>query len=160
MRLVGQPTGRSVHRGTTGPCIELRNHFFAGLTLSCHGEGNSGVERHGESDVTLTESETTRTVGRFSRGSWEIPGTSISFEMDRSAKVRCRNSDMSVSGKSDSLVVPEKRANNAGQKTAAESVEERGLTKENDKQLLMVRTPSRVTILHGLFGVRVTNQDG
>ncbi len=45
MRLVGQPTGRSVHRGTTGPCIELRNHFFVGPTLSCQGEGNSVVER-------------------------------------------------------------------------------------------------------------------
>ena len=45
MRLVGQPTGRSVHRGTTGPCIELRNHFSVGPTLSYHGEGNSGVER-------------------------------------------------------------------------------------------------------------------
>jgi uncharacterized membrane protein len=26
MRVVGQPTGRSVHRGTTGLCMELRKH--------------------------------------------------------------------------------------------------------------------------------------
>ena len=61
---------------------------------------------------------------------------------------------MHVFGKSDSLVVPEKRANNAGPPTAAESVEERGLTKENDEQLLLVRTQSRVAKSHGLFGVR------
>ena len=29
MRSTGQPAGRSVHRGTTGLCIELRKHFFA-----------------------------------------------------------------------------------------------------------------------------------
>ena len=28
MRRVGQPTGRSVHRGTARLCIELRNHEF------------------------------------------------------------------------------------------------------------------------------------
>ena len=28
MRFVGQPTDRSVHRGKTGLCIELRNHHF------------------------------------------------------------------------------------------------------------------------------------
>ena len=135
MRLVGQPTGRSVHRGTTGPCIELRNHFFVGPTLSYHGEGNSSIERQGEFDVGLTESEITRTVGRFPRGSWEIPGISVSFGTDRSEKVRCHKSDLDVPGKSDSLVVPEKRANNAGPRMAAESVEERGLTEENVKQL-------------------------
>jgi hypothetical protein len=28
MRCVGQPAGRSVHRGTTGRCMELRKHPF------------------------------------------------------------------------------------------------------------------------------------
>ena len=28
MRSVGQPAGRSVHRGTAGRCIELRKHLF------------------------------------------------------------------------------------------------------------------------------------
>ena len=28
MRCVGQPAERSVHRGTTGRCIELRKHPF------------------------------------------------------------------------------------------------------------------------------------
>ena len=29
MRVVGQPAGRSVHRGTTGRCMELRKHLSA-----------------------------------------------------------------------------------------------------------------------------------
>ena len=28
MRVVGQLASRSIHRGTTGLCIELRNHHF------------------------------------------------------------------------------------------------------------------------------------
>jgi hypothetical protein len=59
---------------------------------------------NGESDVTSTESETTRTDGNIPRGGWEIPETSISSEMDRSEKARCHNVDVHVSGKSDSLV--------------------------------------------------------
>ena len=108
----------------------------------------------GKSDFNPTESKTTRMVGSIPRGSWEIPETSLSLEMDRSEKVRCHNADMHVSGKSDSLVVPEKQANKAGQQTAAESVEERGLTKENVNQLLLVRTQCRVARSRGLVDVR------
>ena len=108
----------------------------------------------GESDNTYTESKTTGMVGSNLHGSWEIPETSLSLEMDRSEKVRYHNSDVYVSGKSDSLVVPEKRANNAGQPTAAESVEERRLTKENVVQPLLDRTQSRASGSRGLLGVR------
>ena len=45
MRLDGQLSGRSVDRGKTRLCIELRNQFFARPTLLCQGEGNSDVER-------------------------------------------------------------------------------------------------------------------
>lgn len=109
---------------------------------------------NGESDFTPTESETTRTAGNDPRGSWEIPEASLSKGMDRSEKARCHKADMHVSGKSDSFIVPEKRANNAGPPTAAESVEERRLTKENDKQSLLARTQRRLTKLRGLFEVR------
>jgi RNA-directed DNA polymerase len=109
---------------------------------------------HGESDVSPTESKTTRTVGNIPHGSWEVPEISTSSDVDRSEKARCHNADMHVSGKSDSLVVPKKRANNAGQPTAAESVEERRLTKENASQPLLVRTQSREARSRGLLGVR------
>ena len=74
--------------------------------------------------------------------------------MKVSCKVRCHNADMYVSGKSDSLVVPEKRANKAGPPTAAESVEDRRLTKENVEQWFLVRTQSRLAKSLGLFEVR------
>jgi hypothetical protein len=108
--------------------------FLRWPTQSCHGEGNTDVEHqrrvrcqpHGVEDHTHGR--------KHPRGSWEIPETSLSLEMDRSEKARSHNADMHVPGKSDSLVVPEKRANNAGQPTAAESVEERRLPKENVDQ--------------------------
>ena len=109
---------------------------------------------HGESDVSPTESKATRTVGNRPHGSWEIPATSLSSEADRSEKARCHNADMHAAGKSDSLVVPGKQANNAGPPTAAESVEERRLTKENAPQSLLDRTPRRLARLRGLRGVR------
>uniref|UniRef100_UPI00029A2453 reverse transcriptase domain-containing protein n=1 Tax=Schlesneria paludicola TaxID=360056 RepID=UPI00029A2453 len=109
---------------------------------------------NGESDVTPTESRTTRTVGNIPHGSWEIPAASTPLGADRSEKARCHIADMHATGKSDSLVVPEKRANNAGPQTVAESVEERRLTKENDDQPQRDRTLSRVSRSRGLFGVR------
>ena len=108
----------------------------------------------GEFDINPTESKTTSTVGNSPCGSWEIPGASTSSDVDRSEKARCHNADMHATGKSDSLVVPKKRANNAGQRTAAESVEERRLTKENDEQPQRDRTQRRVPRSRGLFGVR------
>ena len=99
-----------------------------------------------------------RTYENFPRGNWEIPATSLSLEMDRSGKARCHHPDMHVAGKSDSLVVPAKQANKAGPQTAAESVEERRLTEESGKQLILVRTQSRDLQSHGLFGVRATTQ--
>ena len=108
----------------------------------------------GESDINPTESKATSMVGNIPRGNWEIPGASPSSDVDRSEKARRHNADMHASGRSDSPVVPGKRANNAGPQTAAESVEERGLTKENDGQTQRDRTQCRVPRSRGLHGVR------
>lgn len=108
----------------------------------------------GEFDVAPTESETTGTVENFPHGSREAPETSVSREADRSAKARGHTADMHVSGESDSPIVPEKPANKTGPPTVAESVEGRGLTKENVRQSLPGRTQSRGTGLRGLPGVR------
>ena len=51
----------------------------------------------GESDNTSTESGTTGMVGNNPRGSWEIPETSLTLELDRSEKVRYHNADVYVS---------------------------------------------------------------
>ena len=99
---------------------------------------------NGKSDMTPTESETTRTVGNFSHGSRETPVTSTSsMDVDRSEKARCHHPDMHVAGESDSSIVPKKPANKGGVPSPAELVEGRGLTKENTEQSLLDRTQSR-----------------
>jgi hypothetical protein len=107
----------------------------------------------GKLPVTPTESKTTCTVGNFPRGSREAPGTSVSQEADRSEKARRRKSDVHVSGESDSSIVPKKQANK-GSSLPAESVEGRGLTKENAQQSLPDRTQRRAPGSRGLLGVR------
>ena len=71
MRVDGQLSGRSVHRGKTRLCIELRNQFFARPTLLCQGEGNSDVERkrrvqrrlHGVQDHMHGRKQSSRKLG-------------------------------------------------------------------------------------------------
>jgi hypothetical protein len=115
---------------------------------------------HGEFPITPTESQTTRTVGNFPRGSREAPETSASQEADRSEKARCHKSDVHVSGESDSSIVPKKRANKGGgprklgTPTPAEPVEGRGLTEENADQSLPDRTQRRGPGSRGLLSVR------
>ena len=117
----------------------------------------------GKFDRTPTESKTTSTVGNFSHGSRETPVTSVSFKKtERSEKARGHNSDMHVIGESDSSIVPKKPANKGWMPKPAESVEGRGLTKENTEQSLLDRTQSRnsdgrlfVARSRGLLGVRV-----
>jgi hypothetical protein len=118
----------------------------------------------GEFDEAPTESKTTGTIGNLSHGSRETPLTSVSFMgADRSEKARGHKSDMDVIGESHSSIVAEKPANKGGVPRPAESVEGRGLTKENTEQLLLGRTQSRksngrplVARSHGLLGVRET----
>jgi hypothetical protein len=55
----------------------------------------------------------------------------------RSEKAYGQTSDMHASREPDDLIVPEKRANKAGSKAAAESVEGRGSTKENAARTLL-----------------------
>src|SRR5215470_19311013 len=117
---------------------------------------------HGEFDEACTESKTTSTVGNFAHGSRETPATSVSLmEADRSEKARGHKSDMDVTGESHSSIVPVKPANKGRVPRPAESVEGRGLTKENTEQSLLDRTQSRktdgrpfVTRSRGLLGVR------
>ena len=85
----------------------------------------------GEFDVAPTESETTRMAGNFPHGSREAPETSAAHAADRSEKARCHTADAHVFGESDSFIVPKKQANKDSGSLSAESVEGRGLTKEN-----------------------------
>ena len=49
MRYVGQPARRSVHRGTTGRCIELRKPPFVVADLILIWGRQHHVERYGKS---------------------------------------------------------------------------------------------------------------
>ena len=122
----------------------------------CSDKGKATVMSnvYGESGVTPTESKIIRTVGNLPRGNREIPETSVSSEADRSEQAYRRNADVYVSGKSDSFVVPSKRANKTGPPTVAESVEGRRLPKENVGQSPPLRTQSRLDGSCGLPGVR------
>jgi len=64
-------------------------------------------------------------------------------EAERLEKARGHNADMDVIGESYSSIVPKKPANKGGVPKPAESVEGRGLTKENIQQTLLGRTQSR-----------------
>jgi len=112
----------------------------------------------GEFDVAPTESETTGMAGNFPHGSREAPETSTAHAADRSEKARCHNADMYVSGESDSFIVPKKQANKDSVPLSAESVEGRGLTKENVKQLLLDWTLRQKPRSRGLLGVREAAQ--
>ena len=113
---------------------------------------------HGEFDVAPTESETTRMAGTFPHGSREAPETSAAHATDRSEKARCHTADVYVSGESDSSIVPQKQANKGSVPLSAESVEGRGLTKENVKQLLLDWTLRQKPRSRGLLGVREAAQ--
>ena len=117
---------------------------------------------HGEFDEAPTESETPGTVGNFPHGSRETPVISaFPIEAERSEKARSHNTDTHVTGEPDSSIVPKKPANKGRVPRPAESVEGRGLTKENTEQSLLDRTQSRnsdgtpfETRSRGLLGVR------
>src|SRR5919109_1949484 len=102
MRSVGQPAGRSIHRGTTGQCIELRKHpCETGRPCLDMGKAIVMSNEHGEFGKAPTESKTTSTVGNLPHGSREAPVTSVSFMgADRSEKARGHKSDMDVIGES------------------------------------------------------------
>src|ERR1700690_3582969 len=87
--------------------------------------------------VDAAESETLRMRGNSMHGNRENLETPTPQGGGRSGKAYCRTPDMHVFRESDGPIVPEKRANNAGPKAAAGSVEGRGSTKGNDVQVLL-----------------------
>jgi hypothetical protein len=72
----------------------------------------------------------------------------------RPEKANCHTAGMHVSRESDGPIVPEKRANNAGPKAAAESVEGRGSTKRNATRTLLAPDTGPGKRGMGLWGVR------
>ena len=104
--------------------------------------------------MDAAESKTLCMRGNSLHGNRETLETPAPQGTGRSEKANCRTADMHVSRESDGPIVPEKRANNAGQMAAAESVEGRGSTKGNAERTLLApdTEPGKRGI--GLWGVR------
>jgi hypothetical protein len=94
-------------------------------------------DAHRKPLMDAAESETLRMCGNSMHGNRETLEIPTSQDVGRSEKALCRTADMHVSRESDDSIVPQKRANNAGPKAAAESVEGRGSTKGNAAQVLL-----------------------
>jgi hypothetical protein len=104
--------------------------------------------------MNAAESKTLRMRGNSMHGNRETLETSMPQGVERSGKAFGRTPDTHVSRESDGPIVPKKRANKAGLKAAAESVEGRGSTKGNAKRTLLApdTAPGKRGI--GLRGVR------
>ena len=87
--------------------------------------------------MDAAESKTLRMRGNSLHGNRETLETPAPQGAGRSEKANRRTSDMHVPRESDGSIVPEKRANKAGAKAAAESVEGRGPTKGNAQRTLL-----------------------
>ena len=87
--------------------------------------------------MDAAESKNLRMRGNSLHGNRETLETPTPQGVGRSEKANCRTADTHVSRESDGPIVPEKRANKAGLKAVAESVEGRGPTKGNAKRTLL-----------------------
>jgi group II intron reverse transcriptase/maturase len=92
--------------------------------------------------------------GNSMHGNRETLETPTPQGAGRSGKAFCRTPDMHVSRESDGPIVPKKRANKAGPKAAAESVEGRGSTKGNAERTLLAPDAEPEKRGMGLWGVR------
>ena len=94
-------------------------------------------DAHRKPFADAAESKTLRMRGNSLHGNRETLETPAPQGAGRAEKANRRTSDMHVSRESDGPIVPKKRANNAGPKAAAESVEGRGSTKGNAERTLL-----------------------
>jgi hypothetical protein len=114
----GQPSSSEITTPACRPCPD-RGKATLGTALS-------------EPSPDAAESETLSMRGSSMRENREAPATSSpDGGEERPEKAASPTSGMHVAGESDDPVVPTKRANNAGQRAAAESVEGRGSTEGN-----------------------------
>jgi hypothetical protein len=101
------------------------------------------------------ESKTLRMRGNSLLGNRENLETPVPQGTGRSEKANRRTADLHVSGESDGPIVPQKRANKAGPKAAAESVEGRGPTSGNAERTLLAPDAEPGKRGMGLWDVRV-----
>lgn len=144
---VGQVLTSEITTSACRPCPDM-------------GKATRQLTLFGESAGDAAGSETLSMRGTFQHGNRETPGTSLLAAAasgpgcgERWEKVSDQASHAHVTGESDDLVAPRKRANKAGT-PVAESVEERGSTKGNGIQTATYRTQRRIWVSLCLGAVR------
>ena len=124
-------------------------------TLCDEGEGHTKGHIQRELPFDAAESENLSMCGNSVRGNRETLEASLpNVGGERSVKAICRTTDMHATRESDGPIVPKKRANKAGLKAAAESVEGRGSTKGNATRTLLAPDSEPGKRGMGLWGVR------
>ena len=124
-------------------------------TLCDEGEGHTKGHVQRELPFDAAESETLSMCGNSVRGNRETLEASLpNVGEERSVKASCRTTDVHATRESDDSIVPEKRANKAGPKVAAESVEGRGSTKGNATRTSLAPDTDPGKRGMGLSGVR------
>ena len=135
--------GEALTGGSSGQPLSSEIITLRVPTLSCQGEGHTRRSVLREFLFDATESETLCMGGHSHRGNRETSVVPCGQVADGTVgEGHSQPSGMYVAEESDGLVVPGKRANNAGT-LAAEPVEERGSTKGNRFQTTSSRTQCR-----------------
>ncbi len=106
-------------------------------TLYLYGEGNTRSDVSRKPPLDAAESKTLSMRRNSLHGNRETLETPSPCWRGTVREGVCRTADTHVSRESDGPIVPEKQANKAGLKAAAESVEGRGPAKGNDMQVLL-----------------------
>ena len=152
----GDAGGVALGKGTRRPAIELRKEALVSRADPLvFVEGNTADRRYGRVVCRRDGVGEPGMRENSRRENREIPQVSPSAnDGDRPEKASGRTSGMHAGGKSDVPIVPTKRANNADEQSAAESVEGRGTTKGNAEQPTMLRTQSRTGMTDGLRRIR------
>ncbi len=124
----------AVDRGKCGPAIELRNHHFGAPTLYNEGEGNIGnsVNERAVQEPSGVK-DPVHAWKLYVREPGDLKSLRLVARQPERLEKACGHTPSAYAlEKSDIVVVPKKKPNNAGSKTpAAEALEERTMTNGN-----------------------------
>ena len=139
----GDIVGVASAGGTGRPAMELRNQSNSCADPVKRRGRQHAEPRFGERQGGTAESETPSMSGNSKRENREISHASQrTFDWERSANVSDGTAGMHASEKSDDPIVPAKGANNTAT-AVAESLEERGSPKGNDRWMGLDRALNR-----------------
>lgn len=140
-RKAGGEALTGAHAGQPSSCEIMQSGVPTPLSEA---EGHTEIGATGKPITDPAQSKTLRMRGNSLHGNREIPTLPVAGATGRPEKATSRTSGMHGVGKSDDLIVPEKRANKG--RRPAESVEGRGSAKGNARRGATPRTQSRIGV--------------